>query len=97
MIDRDSFPNDALEITAWTEDGLVMAARHKVYRHLQVTIRPEYLRVFFSSSILIYFGKMFKKLQGVQFHPESIISTEGKAIVHNFIKLVKRREAEANN
>ncbi|XP_047976789.1 anthranilate synthase beta subunit 1, chloroplastic-like [Salvia hispanica] len=67
VIERDSFPNDALEITAWTEDGLVMAARHKVYRHIQ----------------------------GVQFHPESIISTEGKTIVHNFIKLIKRKEAES--
>ncbi|KAL1535080.1 Ankyrin repeat and SOCS box protein 2 [Salvia divinorum] len=67
VIERDSFPNDALEITAWTEEGLVMAARHKVYRHVQ----------------------------GVQFHPESIISTEGKTIVHNFIKLIKRKEAES--
>ncbi|KAL1564375.1 Ankyrin repeat and SOCS box protein 2 [Salvia divinorum] len=67
VIERDTFPDDALEITAWTEDGLVMAARHKVHRHLQ----------------------------GVQFHPESIISTEGKTIVHNFIKTIKRKEAES--
>lgn len=36
VIERDSFPSDALEITAWTEDGLIMAARHKKYKHLQV-------------------------------------------------------------
>ncbi|XP_031121434.1 anthranilate synthase beta subunit 1, chloroplastic-like [Ipomoea triloba] len=64
VIDKDSFPKDELEITAWTEDGLVMAARHKVYRHLQ----------------------------GVQFHPESIITNEGKTIVQNFIKLVEKKE-----
>lgn len=36
VIEKESFPSDALEVTAWTEDGLVMAARHKVYNHLQV-------------------------------------------------------------
>lgn len=34
-------------------------------------------------------------MQGVQFHPESIITTEGKTIVNNFIKLIERKEAEA--
>ncbi|XP_076911703.1 anthranilate synthase beta subunit 2, chloroplastic-like [Bidens hawaiensis] len=37
VIDKDNFPSDALEITAWTCDGLIMAARHKVYKHLQVS------------------------------------------------------------
>ncbi|CAK9176617.1 unnamed protein product [Ilex paraguariensis] len=37
VIEKDSFPSDVLEITAWTEDGLIMAARHKIYRHLLVT------------------------------------------------------------
>ncbi|KAF3455501.1 hypothetical protein FNV43_RR00131 [Rhamnella rubrinervis] len=36
VIDKDSFPHEALEVTAWTEDGLIMAARHKKYRHIQV-------------------------------------------------------------
>lgn len=67
VIEKDSFPSDVLEITAWTEDGLIMAARHKKYRHLQ----------------------------GVQFHPESIITIEGKKIVRNFIKLIERKEAES--
>ncbi|XP_022726817.1 anthranilate synthase beta subunit 1, chloroplastic-like [Durio zibethinus] len=65
VIEKDSFPWEALEVTAWTEDGLIMAARHKVYKHLQ----------------------------GVQFHPESIITSEGKTIVRNFIKLIERKEA----
>ncbi|KAI3817093.1 hypothetical protein L1987_10880 [Smallanthus sonchifolius] len=69
VIEKESFPSDALEITAWTEDGLVMAARHKVYPHLQ----------------------------GVQFHPESIITTEGKTIVANFIKLIQNKEAVSGN
>ncbi|KAL8153854.1 hypothetical protein V2J09_011614 [Rumex salicifolius] len=65
VIEEDSFPSDELEITAWTDDGLIMAARHKRHKHLQ----------------------------GVQFHPESIITTEGKMIVRNFIKMVE----EANH
>lgn len=36
VIEKDSFPSEELEITAWTEDGLIMAARHKKYRYLQV-------------------------------------------------------------
>ncbi|XP_042501620.1 anthranilate synthase beta subunit 1, chloroplastic-like isoform X2 [Macadamia integrifolia] len=35
VIENESFPSNELEITAWTEDGLIMAARHKKYRHLQ--------------------------------------------------------------
>ncbi|KVH88774.1 hypothetical protein Ccrd_025778 [Cynara cardunculus var. scolymus] len=69
VIEKESFPSDQLEITAWTEDGLIMAARHKVYRHLQ----------------------------GVQFHPESIITTEGRTIVRNFIKLIETKEAVSGN
>ncbi|CAA6664269.1 unnamed protein product [Spirodela intermedia] len=65
VIENDTFPQDSLEITAWTEDGLIMAARHKIYKHIQ----------------------------GVQFHPESIITTEGKKMVHNFIKLIERLES----
>ncbi|KAG2292471.1 hypothetical protein Bca4012_006651 [Brassica carinata] len=66
VIEKDTFPSDELEVTAWTEDGLVMAARHRKHKHIQ----------------------------GVQFHPESIITTEGKTIVRNFIKLVEKRKAE---
>ncbi|KAJ0725811.1 putative anthranilate synthase [Helianthus annuus] len=64
VIDKNNFPSDALEITAWTDDGLIMAARHKVYTHLQ-------------------------------FHPESIITNEGKKIVGNFIKLIENMEADS--
>lgn len=63
VIEKETFPSDELEVTAWTEDGLIMAARHKKFRHLQ----------------------------GVQFHPESIITSEGKTIVRNFVKLVKKQ------
>ncbi|XP_030528039.1 anthranilate synthase beta subunit 2, chloroplastic-like [Rhodamnia argentea] len=69
VIDKESFPGEVLEVTAWTEDGLIMAARHKTYKHLQ----------------------------GVQFHPESIITNEGKTIVRNFVRLIETKEAEAQN
>lgn len=54
---------DILEVTATaSDDGEVMAVKHK-----------EYL------------------IQGVQFHPESIMTEDGKKILANFIKQVKER------
>ncbi|KAM7265026.1 hypothetical protein ACFE04_002709 [Oxalis oulophora] len=67
VIERESFPNDQLEITAWTEDNLIMGIRHRKYKYMQ----------------------------GVQFHPESILTIEGKTIIHNFIKMVEKCEVEA--
>jgi anthranilate synthase component 2 len=55
---RDSIP-PCLEITAWTESGLVMGIRH---RELPV--------------------------EGVQFHPESIMTPAGKSLLRNFLELV---------
>ncbi|CAK8571220.1 unnamed protein product [Lathyrus sativus] len=68
VIEKESFPHDELEVTAWTEDGLIMAVRHKKYRHMQ----------------------------GVQFHPESIITPEGKTIVRNFVKLIEKKKASSS-
>ncbi|CAN6239745.1 unnamed protein product [Urochloa humidicola] len=66
VIEQETFPHDALEATAWTEDGLIMAARHKKYKHIQ----------------------------GVQFHPESIITPEGKKIILNFVKFIEELEKQ---
>jgi anthranilate synthase/aminodeoxychorismate synthase-like glutamine amidotransferase len=55
IIDKSSVPDD-LEITAETEDGLIMGIRHKKY-----------------------------PINGVQFHPESILTTEGKTIIKNWL------------
>ncbi|XP_041013976.1 anthranilate synthase beta subunit 2, chloroplastic-like isoform X3 [Juglans microcarpa x Juglans regia] len=35
VVEKESFPSKELEITAWTDDGLIMAARHRKYKHLQ--------------------------------------------------------------
>jgi len=50
---------DELELSAWTEDNVVMGVRHKT--------RPA--------------------LEGVQFHPESILTAPGKQILGNFLKM----------
>ena len=56
VVERDSLP-DALEITAETNDGIVMGLKHKQYR-----------------------------IEGVQFHPESILTQEGHLILKNFFE-----------
>ncbi|MBI4308681.1 MAG: aminodeoxychorismate/anthranilate synthase component II [Chloroflexi bacterium] len=57
VIRRESLP-DSLEVTAWTDNGLVMGVRHK--QHL---------------------------VEGVQFHPESIMTGVGKDILRNFLRM----------
>jgi anthranilate synthase component 2 len=55
IVGREGFP-DCLEITAESEEGYVMALRHKVY-----------------------------DVRGIQFHPESILTPQGRIIIDNFI------------
>lgn len=57
LIQRQSLP-DALEVTAWTDEGEIMGIRHK-----------EYL------------------IEGVQFHPESILTKYGKELLMNFVEM----------
>ena len=52
---KESLPNE-LEITAWTDNGLVMGVRHKEF-----------------------------PVEGIQFHPESIMTESGKDLLKNFL------------
>lgn len=54
VVERASFP-ECLEVTAWTEDGLVMGLSHKTL-----------------------------PIHGVQFHPESILTEHGHAMLKTF-------------
>jgi anthranilate synthase/aminodeoxychorismate synthase-like glutamine amidotransferase len=60
VVDRASVP-PSLEVSAWTDDGLVMGLRHRECA-----------------------------LEGVQFHPESILTTAGKDLLRNFLSLPPR-------
>jgi anthranilate synthase component 2 len=54
-VDRDSLPPE-LEVTAWSDDGLVMGMRHRSH-----------------------------PVEGVQFHPESILTDDGAALLAAFL------------
>jgi anthranilate synthase component II len=55
IISEDNFPPD-LEITAHTDDGIIMGVRHKKF-----------------------------PLEGIQFHPESILTTVGAQMIKNWL------------
>ena len=56
VVAKDSVP-ESLEVTAMSDDGEIMAMRHRQY-----------------------------DTHGIQFHPESVLTPEGKTIVGNFLK-----------
>jgi len=57
IIEKESLPS-SLEITAQTEDGVIMGVRHKTF-----------------------------PIEGIQFHPESILTVEGITIIKNWLTL----------
>lgn len=56
VVDRKDFP-DCLEVTAVSEEGYIMALRHRTL-----------------------------DVRGVQFHPESVLTPEGKQMLRNWIQ-----------
>ena len=56
VVSRENFPT-CLEVTAVSDEGKIMALKHKNY-----------------------------DIHGIQFHPESVLTPEGKTIVKNFIE-----------
>ena len=61
VVDRASLPS-CLEVTAETDDGLIMGLQHKIH-----------------------------PVHGVQFHPESIASQHGHALLRNFLQASRLR------
>lgn len=63
IVERESLPA-CLEITAETDDGIIMGFQHRDH-----------------------------PVHGVQFHPESIASQHGHALLKNFLSLTRREQA----
>lgn len=57
VVDNDGFP-DCLEITAVSDEGQIMALRHRDYN-----------------------------IHGIQFHPESVLTPDGRKILSNWLQL----------
>lgn len=60
IVEKETLP-DCFEVSAWTEEGEIMAIRHKTL-----------------------------PIEGVQFHPESIMTSFGKEMLQNFISAYKK-------
>jgi anthranilate synthase component 2 len=61
VIEEDTFPADQLEVTARTEDGLVMGVRHRIHKHIQgVQFHPESIRTQNGMQIVGNFIKMLE-------------------------------------
>ena len=61
LIVDDELPRE-LELSAWTEDGIVMGVRHRTL-----------------------------PVEGVQFHPESVLTPDGPALLANFLTMMKTK------
>ena len=59
VVDRDGFPEDALEVTAETADGTIMGLRHHTH-----------------------------PIEGIQFHPESVLTSAGPRIIENWLRSI---------
>jgi len=66
IVKKETLP-DCLEVSGWTEEGEIMAIRHKTMA-----------------------------VEGVQFHPESILTGPGKQLLANFVR-EHSRSVKGNN
>lgn len=57
VVDRTAFPA-CLEVTAVSDEGHIMALRHRNYN-----------------------------IRGIQFHPESVLTPDGRRMVDNWLRL----------
>jgi len=61
VIEKESLP-ECLQVSAWTEDDLIMGVRHLEY-----------------------------PVEGIQFHPESILTPDGKKMLEKFLNVYQKQ------
>ena len=71
IVERSTVPEHLFEVSAWTEDGVVMGLRRRWETDRSTTGE----------------ATTSAPLEGVQFHPESFLTTAGPAIIANFLGL----------
>jgi anthranilate/para-aminobenzoate synthase component II len=57
VVERESLPAE-LEITAWTDDGIIMGLQHRRYRVFGVQFHPESIATEFGHDLLRNFLAM---------------------------------------
>ncbi len=70
IVRREGLPHD-LEVSAWTDNGLIMGLRARGLGHPEAAV------------------------EGVQFHPESILTEGGKTLLANFLGLGATRSGSS--
>ncbi len=65
VVDREGFPEDDLEITAESDDGVIMGLRHRAL-----------------------------PIEGIQFHPESVLTKAGPRLIDNWLDFVASGERQ---
>jgi anthranilate synthase component 2 len=82
IIEKESLPS-CLEMTAWTDEGEIMGVRYKGSENQ----RQRRVEGEAPTALPVEGATRAPVIAGIQFHPESILTKEGKHLLKNFLDL----------